>query len=208
MLGQGRLTKGIVVLAKDPIRGVRHVVVLGNTPGGGLRSDMDTGAAITIVDIGMMIAADTDLAVTVDIESVTIDLRPPLPVVAIVLEDNMHPLWSAPIQHKKRGAPALTTTSVAVTTTSAVGSTLRLNTQELLNQIQKHQEAQAKAQAVAAAAAANLPKYYNPSSVNVLKLAEQQQKRKLLWSKKSDDGTSSVSVRSLRTLWILQSNSV
>ncbi|KAA3676698.1 uncharacterized protein DEA37_0015239 [Paragonimus westermani] len=77
-----------------------------------------------------------------------------------------------------------TTTTPAVTTASLVP---RINAQEILNQIQKHQEAQAKAQAIAAAATANLPKYYNPTSVNPLKLAEQQEKRKLLWSKKKDD---------------------
>ncbi|KAF5402940.1 Arginine/serine-rich coiled-coil protein 2 [Paragonimus heterotremus] len=77
-----------------------------------------------------------------------------------------------------------TTTTPAVTTASLAP---RINAQEILNQIQKHQEAQAKAQAIAAAATANLPKYYNPTSVNPLKLAEQQEKRKLLWSKKKDD---------------------
>ncbi|KAF7233987.1 hypothetical protein EG68_11880 [Paragonimus skrjabini miyazakii] len=76
-----------------------------------------------------------------------------------------------------------TTTASAVTTSLAP----RINAQEILNQIQKHQEAQAKAQAIAAAATANLPKYYNPTSVNPLKLAEQQEKRKLLWSKKKDE---------------------
>ena len=32
-----------------------------------------------------------------------------------------------------------------------------------------------------------MPKYYNPAAVNPLKYAEQVQKRKLLWSKKSQD---------------------
>lgn len=45
---------------------------------------------------------------------------------------------------------------------------------------------QVRAKAEAAAAAANLPSFYNPMSVNAAKLAEQQQKRKLLWSRKSD----------------------
>lgn len=72
---------------------------------------------------------------------------------------------------------------------AATPSAPRLNPQEILDQIAKHQEAQAKAQAIAAAAAANLPKFYNPTSVNAVKLAEQQQKRKLLWSKKdTSDG--------------------
>lgn len=81
------------------------------------------------------------------------------------------------------------TANPVVTTQDATkpGSVLSMSTQELLNQIQKHQEAVAKAQAIAAAAAANLPKYYNPGSVNAVKLAEQQEKRKLLWSKKKED---------------------
>jgi hypothetical protein len=32
-----------------------------------------------------------------------------------------------------------------------------------------------------------VPKYYNPAAVNPLKYAEQVQKRKLLWSKKTDE---------------------
>ncbi|KAG5448981.1 Arginine/serine-rich coiled-coil protein 2 [Clonorchis sinensis] len=81
------------------------------------------------------------------------------------------------------------TANPVVTTQDATkpSSVLSMSTQELLNQIQKHQEAVAKAQAIAAAAAANLPKYYNPGSVNAVKLAEQQEKRKLLWSKKKED---------------------
>lgn len=69
----------------------------------------------------------------------------------------------------------------------------RLTAQDILDKIQKHQQEQAKAQALAAAAAAKLPKYYNPTTVNAVKLAEQQQKRKLLWSKKDGENTSSVS---------------
>ncbi len=48
---------------------------------------------------------------------------------------------------------------------------------------------QVRAKAEAAASTANLSKYYNPLFVNATKLAEQQQKRKLLWSKKSDPVT-------------------
>ncbi|CAH8438605.1 unnamed protein product [Schistosoma turkestanicum] len=73
----------------------------------------------------------------------------------------------------------------------------RLTAQDILDKIQKHQQEQAKAQALAAAAAAKLPKYYNPTTVNAVKLAEQQQKRKLLWSKKDSENTSSES----KTLW-------
>ncbi|CAH8485028.1 unnamed protein product [Heterobilharzia americana] len=73
----------------------------------------------------------------------------------------------------------------------------RLTAQDILDKIQKHQQEQAKAQALAAAAAANLPKYYNPTTVNAMKLAEQQQKRKLLWSKKDSGSTSTDS----KTLW-------
>lgn len=58
--------------------------------------------------------------------------------------------------------------------------------QEVLARIQETQMAQVRAKAEAAAAAVNLPSFYNPMSVNAAKLAEQQQKRKLLWSKKSD----------------------
>lgn len=58
--------------------------------------------------------------------------------------------------------------------------------QEVLARIQQTQMAQVRAKAEAAANAANLPKFYNPLSVNAAKLAEQQQKRKLLWSKKAD----------------------
>lgn len=83
---------------------------------------------------------------------------------------------------------------------STTASSLRLNTRDLLDQIQKHQEAQAKAQAIAAAAAVNLPKYYNPSSVNAVKLAEQQQKRKLLWSKKPDENANSVCTGTVTTV--------
>ncbi|TPP65833.1 Arginine/serine-rich coiled-coil protein 2 [Fasciola gigantica] len=85
----------------------------------------------------------------------------------------------------------VTSTAAPTSITPTTVSSLRLNTRDLLDQIQKHQEAQAKAQAIAAAAAVNLPKYYNPSSVNAIKLAEQQQKRKLLWSKKPDNSTDS-----------------
>ncbi|THD28481.1 putative tfiid subunit [Fasciola hepatica] len=91
----------------------------------------------------------------------------------------------------------VTSTAAPTSITSTTVSSLRLNTRDLLDQIQKHQEAQAKAQAIAAAAAVNLPKYYNPSSVNAIKLAEQQQKRKLLWSKKPDNSTDSVGNRSM-----------
>ncbi|CDI98643.1 arginine:serine rich coiled coil protein 2 [Echinococcus multilocularis] len=58
--------------------------------------------------------------------------------------------------------------------------------QEVLARIQATQMTQVRAKAEAAAAAANLPSFYNPMSVNAAKLAEQQQKRKLLWSRKSD----------------------
>ncbi|KAL5108903.1 hypothetical protein TcWFU_005018 [Taenia crassiceps] len=57
---------------------------------------------------------------------------------------------------------------------------------EVLARIQATQMTQVRAKAEAAAAAANLPSFYNPMSVNAAKLAEQQQKRKLLWSRKSD----------------------
>ncbi|KAM3172874.1 hypothetical protein ACTXT7_013654 [Hymenolepis weldensis] len=60
------------------------------------------------------------------------------------------------------------------------------NPQDALARFQETQMAQVRAKAEAAAAAANLPSYYNPLSVNAAKMAEQQQKRKLLWSKKSD----------------------
>ncbi|VDO16890.1 unnamed protein product [Rodentolepis nana] len=59
------------------------------------------------------------------------------------------------------------------------------NPQDALARFQETQMAQVRAKAEAAAAAANLPSYYNPLSVNAAKMAEQQQKRKLLWSKKS-----------------------
>lgn len=62
----------------------------------------------------------------------------------------------------------------------------RFNQMEVLAQIARHQEGKAREQAEAAAAAVNLPKYYNPSSVNPIRLAEQRQKRKLLWSKKTE----------------------
>ncbi|CAL8079113.1 unnamed protein product [Calicophoron daubneyi] len=114
----------------------------------------------------------------------------------------------------KKAETSVTTNSIPATTVTvssasvasgSIGSATatnavpRLNAQEILNQIQKHQEAQAKAQAIAAAAAANLPKYYNPTSVNPIKLAEQQQKRKLLWSKKEDENGSTDSKTSLWT---------
>nr|CAX69898.1 hypothetical protein [Schistosoma japonicum] len=73
----------------------------------------------------------------------------------------------------------------------------RLTAQDILDKILKHQQEQAKAQALAAAAAAKLPKYYNPTTVNAVKLAEQQQKRKLLWSKKDNENTNPES----KTLW-------
>ena len=38
-----------------------------------------------------------------------------------------------------------------------------------------------------------VPKYYNPAAVNPLKYAEQVQKRKLLWSKKTDEKEKNVS---------------
>uniref|UniRef100_A0A0X3NUJ1 Arginine/serine-rich coiled-coil protein 2 n=2 Tax=Schistocephalus solidus TaxID=70667 RepID=A0A0X3NUJ1_SCHSO len=63
----------------------------------------------------------------------------------------------------------------------------RIDPKDILAKIQETQLAQAKAQAEAAAVAANIPKFYNPLSVNAAKLAEQQQKRKLLWSKKTAD---------------------
>ncbi|KAL7060264.1 hypothetical protein AAHC03_09552 [Spirometra sp. Aus1] len=63
----------------------------------------------------------------------------------------------------------------------------RVDPKDILAKIQETQLAQAKAQAEAAAVAANIPKFYNPLSVNAAKLAEQQQKRKLLWSKKTAD---------------------
>ncbi|KAH8854452.1 Arginine/serine-rich coiled-coil protein 2 [Schistosoma japonicum] len=83
-----------------------------------------------------------------------------------------------------------------------VGTTInlpvqRLTAQDILDKILKHQQEQAKAQALAAAAAAKLPKYYNPTTVNAVKLAEQQQKRKLLWSKKDNENTNPES----KTLW-------
>ncbi|VDD77686.1 unnamed protein product [Mesocestoides corti] len=61
--------------------------------------------------------------------------------------------------------------------------------QEVLARLQETQMAQVRAKAEAAASAANLPRFYNPMSVNAAKLAEQQQKRKLLWSKKADPET-------------------
>lgn len=61
------------------------------------------------------------------------------------------------------------------------------NPQEVLARFQETQMAQVRAKAEAAAAAANLPSFYNPMSVNAAKLAEQQQKRKLLWSRKAAD---------------------
>ncbi|CAH8444634.1 unnamed protein product [Schistosoma margrebowiei] len=100
----------------------------------------------------------------------------------------------------------ISTTGVTVTTNSPAVSSQntttnvpvqRLTAQDILDKIQKHQQEQAKAQALAAAAAAKLPKYYNPTTVNAVKLAEQQQKRKLLWSKKDGENTSSES----KTLW-------
>lgn len=38
-----------------------------------------------------------------------------------------------------------------------------------------------------------VPKYYNPAAVNPLKYAEQVQKRKLLWSKKTEEKNKNVS---------------
>lgn len=66
----------------------------------------------------------------------------------------------------------------------------KIDALEIIRKIQKHQQEQAKAQAAAASAALNLPKYYNPANVNALKLAERQEKRKLLWSKKENDDVS------------------
>ncbi|CAH8831023.1 unnamed protein product [Trichobilharzia szidati] len=103
-------------------------------------------------------------------------------------------------------APVISTTKVADVANSpaipsqgvSTNTTLqKLTAQDILDKIQKHQQQQAKAQALAAAAAANLPKYYNPTTVNAVKLAEQQKKRKLLWSKKDNDNTNSDS----KTLW-------
>uniref|UniRef100_A0A5K3FTA1 SMAP domain-containing protein n=1 Tax=Mesocestoides corti TaxID=53468 RepID=A0A5K3FTA1_MESCO len=69
--------------------------------------------------------------------------------------------------------------------------------QEVLARLQETQMAQVRAKAEAAASAANLPRFYNPMSVNAAKLAEQQQKRKLLWSKKADPETEAKEVRAL-----------
>lgn len=38
-----------------------------------------------------------------------------------------------------------------------------------------------------------VPKYYNPAAVNPIKYAEQVQKRKLLWSKKTEEKDKNVS---------------
>lgn len=75
-----------------------------------------------------------------------------------------------------------------------------LDPQEIWARIQEHQGNQAKLKAEAAANAANLPKYYNPMSVNVTKMAEQQQKRKLLWSKKDAVDPIEVSFHNQRLL--------
>lgn len=74
---------------------------------------------------------------------------------------------------------------------SIIGET---NPQEALARFQEAQMSQLRAKAEAAAQAANLPSYYNPLSVNAAKLAEQQQKRKLLWSKKSNPSKESKDV--------------
>ncbi|VDM33010.1 unnamed protein product [Hydatigera taeniaeformis] len=83
-------------------------------------------------------------------------------------------------------ASAVKPTSVFRLHPTCIGFTGESTPQEVLARIQATQMTQVRAKAEAAAAAANLPSFYNPMSVNAAKLAEQQQKRKLLWSRKSD----------------------
>lgn len=46
-----------------------------------------------------------------------------------------------------------------------------------------------------------VPKYYNPAAVNPLKYAEQVQKRKLLWSKKSQDDKEKEKEEMMESQW-------
>ncbi|KAM7535322.1 hypothetical protein Aperf_G00000093922 [Anoplocephala perfoliata] len=75
------------------------------------------------------------------------------------------------------------------------------NPQEVLARFQETQMAQVRAKAEAAAAAVNLPSFYNPMSVNAAKLAEQQQKRKLLWSRKAVDPSKEAKEEAKSTMW-------
>ncbi|VDL86202.1 unnamed protein product [Schistocephalus solidus] len=157
----------------------------------------DVIQAVTVTDdllADTIIGADLDMGVLGHLPTETVSMTN-----VAGLHD---PGLQMPLEPPKPIDPAVAAKEVAAKASAMIASAMsrnlaqsatdanglpRIDPKDILAKIQETQLAQAKAQAEAAAVAANIPKFYNPLSVNAAKLAEQQQKRKLLWSKKTAD---------------------